>query len=93
MALEAARQRQTMDEFKKMYASRAGVEGTISQGTRGFGLRRSRYVDLAKAQLQHILTAAAMNLMRTADWLEQAARAQTRHSRFASLAPAACAGC
>lgn len=93
MALEAARQRQTTDEFKEMYASRAGVEGTISQGTRGFGLRRSRYVGLAKTRLQHILTAAAMNLMRTADWLEQTTREQTRQSRFAALAPGARVGC
>jgi transposase len=93
LALEATRQRQTTDEFKQMYAPRAGVEGTLSQGTRGFGLRRSRYVGLAKTRLQHILTAAAMNLMRTADWLEHSPRAQTPHSRFAALAPAACAGC
>jgi transposase len=93
LALEATRQRQTTDEFKQMYAPRAGVEGTLSQGTRGFGLRRSRYVGLAKTRLQHILTAAAMNLMRTADWLEHSPRAQTRYSRFAALAPTACLSC
>jgi len=92
LALEVARQRQNTDEFKQKYASRAGVEGTISQGTRGFGLRRSRYMGLAKTRLQHILTAAAINLMRTADWLEQAPRAQTRLSHFAALAPV-CVSC
>lgn len=93
IALQTARQRQTTDEFKQAYGSRAGIEGTVSQGTRGFGLRRSRYVGFAKTHLQHILTAAAINLMRTANWFQQAPRAQTRRSRFAALAPAASVGC
>jgi hypothetical protein len=36
------------DTFKKQYASRAGIEGTISQGVRSMDLRRSRYIGLAK---------------------------------------------
>jgi transposase len=47
-ALQAARQRQTTDAFRRQYAARAGVEGTHSQGTRRCGLRRSRYIGLAK---------------------------------------------
>lgn len=93
IALQSARQRQTTDEFKEAYASRAGIEGTVSQGTREFGLRRSRYRGLAKTHLQHILTAAAINLARTAAWLEQTPRSHTRRSRFAVLAPAASVGC
>lgn len=93
IALQNARRRMTTDEFKQAYAARAGVEGTISQGTRRFGLRRSRYIGLAKTRLQHILTAAAIDLMRAADWFEKAPRAQTRRSRFAALAPAARVGC
>jgi transposase len=30
LALQAARTRQTTDEFKQRYATRAGVEGTVS---------------------------------------------------------------
>jgi transposase len=50
-----------------MYAKRAGIEGTISQGVRRSGLRRSRY--LAKTHLGHIFTAAAINLLRVGEWL------------------------
>ena len=48
----------------KQYNRRAGVEGTISQGVRGLGLRECRYVGLDKVHLQHILTATAMNAIR-----------------------------
>jgi len=87
LALQEARQRQTTSEFKETYAGRAGVEGTFSQGSRRCGLRRSRYIGLPKTHLQHIFTAVAVNLIRLADWFEEMPRAQTRHSRFAALAP------
>ncbi|WP_158712398.1 transposase [Streptomyces sp. NRRL F-5135] len=51
-------------EWKEQYAHRAGVEDTISQGVRAFGLRRCRYYGLAKARLQHQLAATAMNFHR-----------------------------
>jgi transposase len=89
IALQQARQRQTTDEFKKTYAQRAGVEGTISQGTQVCGLRRSRYRGMAKTRLQHVFTAVAINLKRLAAWFEETPRAQTRISRFAALAVAA----
>jgi transposase len=41
-ALQAARQQQETAEWKAEYAVRAGVEGTLSQGIRGFGLRTCR---------------------------------------------------
>jgi transposase len=42
LALQAARARESSEEFKREYARRAGVEGTISQGVRSCGLRRAR---------------------------------------------------
>jgi transposase len=84
-ALQAARLRQTTREFKQDYATRAGVEGTFSQGVRAFNLRRTRYVGLAKTHLQHIATAAAMNLSRLMAWWEQLPKAKTRISPFAAL--------
>ncbi|WP_226900530.1 transposase [Nonomuraea phyllanthi] len=42
-ALQRARRRQSTDEWQQRYAHRAGIEGTIAQGVKGFGLRRSRY--------------------------------------------------
>jgi transposase len=89
LALQQARQRQTTAEFKKTYAQRAGVEGTISQATQVCGLRRSRYRGMAKTRLQHVFTAVAINLKRLAAWFEETPRAQTRLSRFAALAVAA----
>ncbi|MHB1132418.1 MAG: transposase [Chloroflexota bacterium] len=41
-AVQVARERQQTDEFKDLYARRARVEGTISQGVRAFGLRQAR---------------------------------------------------
>jgi transposase len=76
------------EEFKAKYRRRAGVEGTISQGVRSHGLRRTRYIGLAKVHLQHIATAAAINMARIFNWLLQLPIAQTRSSRFSSLAVA-----
>jgi transposase len=87
-ALEAARGRLATKEGRRCYARRAGIEGTISQGVRAFGLRRSRYRGLAKTHLQHVATAAAVNLERLAAWFRAAPRAATRTSRFAGLATA-----
>jgi transposase len=86
-AIQAARQRQQTTEFAAQYAPRAGIEGTLSQGIRAFGLRKARYRGLAKTHLQHVATATAINLVRLDDWLNGAPRATTRISAFAALAP------
>jgi transposase len=85
-ALQAARQEQETAGWKAEYAVRAGVEGTLSQGVRGFGLRRCRYLGLAKARLQHVATAAAINVERVSAWLGGVPHAATRTSRFARMA-------
>jgi transposase len=87
-ALKAARARLATREGRRCYARRAGIEGTLSQGVRAFGLRRSRYRGLAKTHLQHVATAAAINLERLAAWFRAVPRAATRTSRFAALATA-----
>jgi transposase len=46
-ALQQARLYQQTQAFRQEYAHRAGVEGTISQGVRAFGLRQARYLGLA----------------------------------------------
>jgi transposase len=89
LALQQARAYQQTEAFRERYKKRAGVEGTISQGTRSFGLRRARYVGLAKTHLQNILTAAAINLSRAVAWLQGRPLAQTRRSPFMTLAPVA----
>jgi transposase len=73
--------------WKKKYRVRAGVEGTLSQGVRAFGMRRSRYIGLAKTALQQVLAAVGINVARTVAWLDGHAHAKTRISRFARLKP------
>lgn len=94
-AQQMAREREKTAAFKKLYARRAGVEGTISQGVRSFdpgptgstgaGLRRSRYIGLAKTHLQHLLIAIGMNLVRIDRWLSGEKLASTRQSPFVML--------
>jgi transposase len=85
-ALRTARERLGTKEGRRCYARRAGIEGTLSQGVRAFGLRRSRYRGLARTHLQHVATAAALNLDRLAAWFRGVPRAAPRTSRFAALA-------
>jgi transposase len=84
-ALQAARARLETEEGKRLYRRRAGVEGTLSQGVRAFGLRRCRYIGLAKTHLQHVITAGAMNLARVTAWFAGVPPEETRTSRFARL--------
>ncbi len=81
------RQKQLSEEWKSRYNVRAGIEGTLSQGIRVFGMRRTRYIGLAKTHLQHSLTAAAIKVVRLVNWLDEIPRAKTRTSRFAALNP------
>lgn len=84
---QAAQQQQSTLEFQQRYARRAGIEGTLSQGVRAFGLRRTRYIGLAKTHLQNVAIATAINLTRLAAHFNLIPRAETRTSHFAALAP------
>ena len=87
-AIQFARKRQRTEDFASIYSHRAGIEGTISQGVRAFGLRQARYRGLERTHLQELATATAVNVGRIANWLEGVPTAITRRSRFAALAPA-----
>ena len=87
-ALEAARTWYASAEGQQSYKRRAGVEGTLSQGVRGCGLRCARYRGLRKT---HGSTShRRSNQYRSDCCLAGGAqpRAKTRTSRFAALAPA-----
>jgi transposase len=84
-ALAARRREQLTREFKQTYASRAGIEGTISQAVRRFDLRRTRYWGLAKTHVQNVATACAINLSRYFASSNHLAKAQTRQSALAAL--------
>ena len=84
-ALQDARKQQATAEFRETYAARAGIEATHGQAVRRCGLRRCRYIGLAKTHLQHLISAAAINLVRIANWVNGIPTARTRCSWFAAL--------
>ncbi len=84
-ALQAARQRQQTPAFARQYRLRQGIEATISQGVRAFGLRRSGYIGLGKTHLQQVGIAAAINVVRIIAWLDGDELAPTRLSAFQRL--------
>ena len=86
-ALHEVRRQQETAPWRKRYARRAGIEGTLSQAVRRFRLRRCRYIGLVKTGLQHILTAVALNVARVDAWLTGQPVAKTRVSTFAALQP------
>ena len=88
-ALIAARARMSDPAWAQRHEVRAGVEGTLSQGIRAFGMRRSRTIGLAKTGLQQVCIATAMNVARIVDWIDDRPRARTRVTRFAAPASAA----
>jgi transposase len=87
-AAQAARAWVGREEGKPPSQPRAGVEGTLSHGVRGVGLRYARYRGLTKPHVQQVATAAAMTVDRIVAWLNARPRAKTRTSRVAALAPA-----
>jgi transposase len=85
-ALQARRHEQATPAFRQTYQTRAGIEATLSQAVRGMGIRRARYDGLHKTQVQHVITAVAINLVRIDAVLTQTPRGKTRRSTFAQLA-------
>jgi transposase len=70
------RAEQQTPEWKKRYAMRAGAEATVSETVGAHGLRRCRYLGLARTHVQHVLTAAGTNVIR----LSQHATGRQRRS-------------
>ncbi len=84
-ALVKARTRQDTEAFQEIYDQRAGIEGTFSEAVRAFGLRRARYRGLAKTKLQHLATAASINILRIIQWSLGFRPLSHRQSSFAAL--------
>jgi transposase len=87
-ALAAARPWYGSEEGIERSKQRAGGAGTLAQGVRALGWRRTRYRGVPKTHMQHVAIAAALNVERMVAWLDERPRATTRTSRFAALAPA-----
>ncbi|GAA3089698.1 hypothetical protein GCM10017600_45510 [Streptosporangium carneum] len=64
---------------------------SIPQAVRGFQLRRSRYLGLAKPHLQRVLAAAATNFVRVDAWLTGLPLALSRRHHLEKLPTATAA--
>lgn len=84
-ALQSARARQKTKEFHKIYSIRSGIEGTIGKAADKLEMRRCRYRGMAKTHFQHLVTAAAINIHRMLNWIENIPRSVTPKSHFAAL--------
>jgi transposase len=84
-ALQKARQCQAGLEFKREYALRSGVEGTISQAVRTTEVRYARYRGLSKVKLEEAISAAALNLVRVGAWLADYRYDKAKPTPFAAL--------
>jgi transposase len=84
-AVAAARAEQATAQWKARYAARAGVEGTMRQATHVTGIRRARYLGLAKTTLEHNLAAAAINMIRLDAYWTGHPLDRTRTSHLARL--------
>jgi len=62
--VQARRQEQKTDAFREDMHHRNGIEGTISELVRGYGMGRCRYRGLAKTRLQNWFIGAACNIKR-----------------------------
>lgn len=54
-------------DWRRLYASRSGVEGTVDELVNAHQMRRCRYRGQAKTHVQHVLTAIAVNISRLSD--------------------------
>jgi transposase len=82
------RQEQRTPEFRQQYRKRSGVEASLSEGVRAHGLRRARYVGLVRVSVQHLLTAASINLKRVARWVAGLKREEQRAAGLPGLCQA-----
>ncbi|MEE1812886.1 transposase [Streptomyces sp. BE133] len=83
--LDHARLQQSDEEWRAKYGTRAGIEGTIHQAVTVTGMRRARYLGLQKTHLEHVLSAAALNLIRLDAWWNGHPLGRTRASHLARL--------
>jgi transposase len=66
--LQARRREMESKAFQALLKMRNGIEGTISEEVRGYGMRRTRYRGLAKTRLANHMIGAACNVRR---WLRR----------------------
>lgn len=65
---QANRADQADPAWQRAYHRRAGIEATLSEAIRAYGLRHTRHCGQARTHVRHILIACGMNAARIADW-------------------------
>ena len=85
-ALVKAREQQETDEFKQQYCGQSWHRRNDFPSDWAMAVRRSRYIGLDRTRLQHVATAAAINVARLANWLQGERPTPTRSSPFLELA-------
>ena len=81
----AARAEQNTADWQAEYAIRAGAESTMHQAVAACGARHARYRGLPKTRLQHVFSAAALNLIRLDAWWTDHPLDRTRTSHLTRL--------
>ena len=86
---QANRADQTDPDWQRTYHRRAGIEGTLSEAIRAYGLRHTRHRGQARTHVRHVLIACGMNAARIADWhardnVPARQRPRTRFTRLCS---------
>ena len=84
-ALLARRTEQNTHAFRQEYHTRAGIEGTHTPGVRRCGLRQARYRGLRKTQVQEVLVAVALNVLRLDAYWQGLTPLSSRPSHFQRL--------
>ncbi|WP_247192139.1 transposase [Streptomyces scabiei] len=84
-ALDHARLQQDDEQWRAKYATRAGIEGIIHQAVAVIGMRRARCFGFQKTHLEHVFSAAALNLIRPDAWWNGHPLDRTRVSHLARL--------
>jgi transposase len=85
-AFHAQRHVEQTPACRQQSALRSGSEGTLSQGVRAMGMRRSCSDGLARTPVHHVVTAVAITLVRSDTVLTHHPRGTTRRSPVATLA-------
>jgi transposase len=65
---QANRADQADPDWQRAYHRRAGIEATLSEAVRAYGLRHTRHCGQARTHVRHVLIACGMNAARIADW-------------------------
>jgi len=91
MFLQGRREEMQTESFKQKMKRRNGIEGSVSELVRGYGLRKARYRGQGKVRLQNYMIGAACNVKRWFRRMAWEAQHASQHSEAGSMLSAAMA--